>query len=211
MSVRMPAARTIASTTREYDGEYDAACTLSMRRIQNANASARPLFFSFHPARRRHSSRCHHTRRHQTRRVLLVDIIPHRQLTRHVTLATLLAATVLTAILIAIVLVASFSPSYLPHLTRHHIRRVILAIVLAAGILVDIEYSSSCIVQLPAASVTLRAVLTKSQSSPLSYSSRLTRHHTRRVPLAIVLAAGILTDIVLVTLYCTTSRSSLSL
>jgi hypothetical protein len=38
-----------------------------------------------------------------------------------------------------------------------------------------------------------------------SYSSRLTRHHNRRVLLAIVLA-GVLIDIVLVTLYCTTSR-----
>jgi hypothetical protein len=31
-----------------------------------------------------------------------------------------------------------------------------------------------------------------SQSSPLSYSSRLSRHHTRRVLLAIVLATGVL-------------------
>jgi len=39
-----------------------------------------------------------------------------------------------------------------------------------------------------------------------SYLSRLSRHYTRRVLLAIVLATGTLIDIVLVTLYCTTSR-----
>ena len=40
-----------------------------------------------------------------------------------------------------------------------------------------------------------------------SYSPHRTRHHMRYVLLAIVLAAGILTDIVLVTLYCAISRS----
>jgi hypothetical protein len=49
-----------------------------------------------------------------------------------------------------------------------------------------------------------------SQSSPL-YSSRLPRHHTRRVLLAsilvaVVLAAILLIDVVLVTSYCTTSQ-----
>jgi len=44
-----------------------------------------------------------------------------------------------------------------------------------------------------------------SQSSP-SYSPRLTRAHTRSSLLAIVLAAGTLIDIVLLTLYSTTSR-----
>jgi len=49
-------------------------------------------------------------------------------------------------------------------------------------------------------SVTLGAALTMSQSSP-SYSSHLSRHYTRRVLLAIVLAASTLIDIVLVTVY----------
>jgi len=38
------------------------------------------------------------------------------------------------------------------------------------------------------------------------YSSRLTRHYTHCVLLTVVLAAGTLIDIVLVTLYCTTSQ-----
>jgi len=42
--------------------------------------------------------------------------------------------------------------------------------------------------------------------SSISYLSRLSRHYTRRVLLAVVLATGTLIDIVLVTLYCTTSR-----
>jgi len=42
--------------------------------------------------------------------------------------------------------------------------------------------------------------------SSTSYSSRLSRHYTRRVLLAVVLAAGTLIDIVPATLYCTTSR-----
>jgi hypothetical protein len=67
------------------------------------------------------------------------------------------------------------------------------------------SYSLRRIVLLPTVSVALRAALTMSQSSPL-YSSRLPRHHTRRVFLAIVLAAGILIDIVLVTSYCTPSH-----
>jgi len=44
-----------------------------------------------------------------------------------------------------------------------------------------------------------------SQSSP-SYLSRLTHHYTCCVLLTIVLAAGTLIDIVLITVYCTTSR-----
>jgi len=48
-------------------------------------------------------------------------------------------------------------------------------------------------------------VLTISQSSP-SYSPHLTCNHTRRVLLAIVLTAGTLIDIVLLTVYCSTSR-----
>jgi len=93
------------------------------------------------------------------------------------------------------------------------------------------SYSSLCILQLPGVSVTLRAALTMSQSSPsysprptryrprrvllalivftsylLSSSLRLTRSHSRHVLLTIVLAAGVLIDIVLVTVYSTTSR-----
>jgi len=39
-----------------------------------------------------------------------------------------------------------------------------------------------------------------------SYLSRLSCHYTCRVLLAVILTAGTLIDIVLVTLYCTTSR-----
>jgi len=114
------------------------------------------------------------------------------------------------------------SPSYTPHLTCNHTRRVLLAIVLATVTLIDIilaasyllsfsplapsltSYSSLCIVQLPGVSVTLRAALTLSQCSP-SYSLRLTCNHTRRVLLAIVLAAGTLIDIILAASYSLSS------
>jgi len=92
------------------------------------------------------------------------------------------------------------------------------------------SYSSLCILQLPGVSVTLRAALTMSQSLP-SYSPRpthyhphrlllalivatsyslssslcLTRSYSRHVLLAIILATGVLIDIVLVTVYSTTS------
>jgi len=39
-----------------------------------------------------------------------------------------------------------------------------------------------------------------------SYSSNLSRHYTHRILLAVVLATGTHIDIILVTLYCTTSR-----
>ena len=42
--------------------------------------------------------------------------------------------------------------------------------------------------------------------SSTSYSSRLSRHYTRRILLAVVLATGTVIDIVPVTLYCTTSQ-----
>jgi len=66
-------------------------------------------------------------------------------------------------------------------------------------------YSSLCILQLPSVSVTLRAVLTMSQSLP-SYSPRptcyrphrVTRSHSCHVLLAIVLAASILIVILLI-------------
>src|SRR3978361_1622650 len=132
-----------------------------------------------------------HRIRHHTRCVLLAIILAAGILT-DIVLVTLYCAisrclchfesyTNHVTKLATVILVASYSPLYSPHCTRHHTRRILLAIVLAAGILIDIEYSSRCIVQLPAVSVTLRATLTMSQSSPLSYSSRLTRHYTRSV------------------------------
>jgi len=53
--------------------------------------------------------------------------------------------------------------------------------------------------------LSIRAALTTSQRSP-SCSSHLSLHYTRRILLAIVLAAVTLIDIIPVTLYCTTSR-----
>jgi len=95
-------------------------------------------------------------------------------------------------------------PSYSLHLSHHHTRRNLLATsyLLSSSPLAPslISYSSLCIVQLPSVSVTLRAVLTLSQSSP-SYSPCLTCNHTCRVLLAIVLAAGTLIDIILATSY----------
>ena len=95
-------------------------------------------------------------------------------------------------------------PSYWSHLSRHHTHRDLLAASysLSSSPLAPslTSHSSLCIVQLPGISVTLRAALTLSQSSP-SYSPRLTCNHTRRVLLAIVLAAGTLIDIILATSY----------
>jgi len=95
-------------------------------------------------------------------------------------------------------------PSYSSRLSRHHTRRDLLAASysLSSSPLAPslTSYSSLCIVQLPGVSVTLRAVLTLSQSSP-SYSPHLTCNHTRRVLLAIVLAAGTLIDIILTAFY----------
>jgi len=95
-------------------------------------------------------------------------------------------------------------PSYSSPLSRHHTRCDLFAASyslssspLAPSLTL---YSSLCIVQLPGVSVTLRAALTLSQSSP-SYSPRLTYNRTRRVLLAIVLAAGTLIDIILAASY----------
>jgi len=100
-------------------------------------------------------------------------------------------------------------PSYSSRLSRHHTRRDLLATSysLSSSPLAPslTSYSSLCIVQLPGVSVTLKAALSLSQSSP-SYSPHLTCIHTHRILLAIVLAAGTLIDIVLLTVYCTTSR-----
>jgi len=95
-------------------------------------------------------------------------------------------------------------PSYSSRLSHHHTRRDLLATsyLLSSSPLIPslTSYSSLCIAQLPGVSVTLRAVLTLSQSPP-SYSPRLTCNHTSRVLLAIVLAAGTLIDIILAPSY----------
>jgi len=95
-------------------------------------------------------------------------------------------------------------PSYSSCLSRHHTHRDLLAAsyLLSSSLLAPslTSYSSLCIVQLPGVSVTLRAALTLSQSSP-SYSPHLTCNHTRHVLLAIVLAAGTLIDIILAASY----------
>jgi hypothetical protein len=97
-------------------------------------------------------------------------------------------------------------------------RRVLLAIILVAPYSLSsslpasssTSYSLRRILLLPNVSFALRATLTMSQSSPL-HSSRLPRHHARRVLLAsilvaIFLAAILLIDVVLVTSFCTTSQ-----
>jgi len=99
---------------------------------------------------------------------------------------------------LAIILAASYSLSSSLCPTRYRPRRVLLAIILAASYSLSssppapslTSYSSLRIVQLPAVCHS-GAALTMSQSSPF-YSSRLSRHHTRRVLLAIILAAGVL-------------------
>jgi len=95
-------------------------------------------------------------------------------------------------------------PSYSSRLSCHHTRCDLLAtsyslLSLPLAPLLT-SYSSLCIVQLPGVTVTLRAVLTLSQSSP-SYSPRLNCNHTHRILLAIILAAGTLIDIILAASY----------
>jgi len=95
-------------------------------------------------------------------------------------------------------------PSYSSRLSRHHTHCDLLAVSYMLSFLPLApsltSYSSQCIVQLPGISVTLRAALTLSQSSP-SYSPCLTCNYTRRVLLAIVLAASTLIDIILAASY----------
>jgi len=95
-------------------------------------------------------------------------------------------------------------PSYSSRLSLHHTHCDLLATSysLSSSPLVPsfTSYSSLCIVQLPSVSVTLRAALTLSQSSP-SYSPRLTCNQTRCVLLAIVLVTGTLIDIILTASY----------
>ena len=87
---------------------------------------------------------------------------------------------------LAIILIASFSPSYLPHLTHTQTRCILLALILTASYWLSssplapslTSYFSLCIVPLPSISVTLRATLTMSQSSPL-YSPYPTCYHLR--------------------------------
>jgi len=95
-------------------------------------------------------------------------------------------------------------PSYSSHLSHYHTccDSLVASYSLSSSPLAPslTSYSSLCIVQLPGVSVTLRAALTLSQSLP-SYSPRLTCNHTRRVLLAVVLAAGTLIDIILAASY----------
>ena len=96
----------------------------------------------------------------------------------------------------AVLTMSQSSPSYSLHPTRYRPRRVLLAIILAASYSLSssppapslTSYSSLRIVQLPPVCHS-GAALTMSQSSPF-YSSRLSRHHTRRVLLAIILTAS---------------------
>jgi len=95
-------------------------------------------------------------------------------------------------------------PSYWSRRSRHLTRRDLLATSysLSSSPLAPslTSHSSLCIVRLPSVSVTLRAALTLSHSSP-SYLPCLTCNHTRRVLLPIVLAAGTLIDIKLTASY----------
>jgi len=123
----------------------------------------------------------------------------------------------------------SKSISYSLRLSRHHTRRVLLALILAASYSPTLaasyplsfsppapsltSYTSRCIVQFPAvchsescANHVTKLAIILAASYLQSYSPHLTCNHTRRVLLAIILAAGTLIDIVLVTLYCTTSH-----
>ena len=122
----------------------------------------------------------------------------------------------------ALVMAWRFSlPSYSPHRTCSHTRRVLLALILTASYSLSFllpapsltSYSPRCIVQLPAvchsescANHVMKLAIILVASYSTLYPPRLTRSHTRHVLLAIVLAASILIDIVLVTVYCTTSR-----
>ena len=129
------------------------------------------------------------------------------RLTRHQTRQVLLATTLVT-------------------FTRHHTRRVAsYSLSSSPPVSSSTSYLSRRIAQLPAVcpsassanNVTKLADLFATSYSPLN-SSSLARHHTRHVYsplhswrhvfLAIVLAAGIFIDIVLVASYCTTLPST---
>jgi len=101
---------------------------------------------------------------------------------------------------------------HFPH--RHFSRRTFLATLLAAILLTDIVLITSycttsrhcsCNCERCAKHVTNLAIILVASFSP-PYSLHLTRSHTRRVLLAIVLATGTLVDIVLLTGYFTTPR-----
>ena len=101
---------------------------------------------------------------------------------------------------------------HFPH--RHFTRHAFLATLLAAILLIDIVLITSycttsrcysCQSERCAKHVTKFAIILVASCSP-PYSPRLTRSHTRRVILAIVLAAGTLIDILLLTGYCTTPQ-----
>jgi len=101
---------------------------------------------------------------------------------------------------------------HFPH--RHFTRCAFLATLLAVILLIDIVLVTSycttsrrcsCHSERCAKHVTKLAIILVMSFSP-PYSPPLTRSHTRRVLLAIVLTAGTLIDIVLLTGYCTTPR-----
>ena len=135
------------------------------------NTVADPLFLLLprHTTPHRHSPHYHHTR---LASMTLIASLP--RLTRHHTRQVLLAITLVVFTRLPSRRVASYSLSHssrllaiiLVTLTRHHTRRVVLH-------------------NFPL-SVPLRAALTMSRSSPI-YLPRHTRHHTHQVLLAIIL------------------------
>jgi len=113
------------------------------------------------------------------------------------------------------------SPSYSPRPARYRHRRILLTLIVTTSYLLLssppapslTSYSSLCILQLPgvchsescANHVTKLAIILATSCS-LSSSLCLTRSHSCHILLAIVLTASTLIDIVLVTVYSTTSR-----
>ena len=101
---------------------------------------------------------------------------------------------------------------HFPH--RHFTRRAFLTTLLATILFIDIvlvtsycttSHRCSCHSERCAKYVTKLAIILVASFSP-PYSPRLTRSHTRRVLLTIVLTTGTLIDIVLLTGYCTTPQ-----
>jgi len=89
------------------------------------------------------------------------------------------------------------SPSCLSCLCCQHTRRILLAIVLTADTFLDIILIT-VYMHLPGpVSVTLRAVLTCPKAR------HHTRHHTRHVLFAIILAAGLITILLIVVVLIT--------
>ena len=97
----------------------------------------------------------------------------------------------------ALLTMSQTSPSYLPCPTHYRPRRVLLTLIVTTSYSLSssppvpslTSYSSLCILQLPGVSVTLRATLTMSQSSP-SYSPCPTRYRPHRILLALIVATS---------------------